>query len=336
MMETPDSAQHAEARSANESHVLLTALGVRAEPTLYRWGQQEETAPLTPLALLQMLSREQRPNRAIAMVTARAREETWPLFEEQIRAILGSEAEPIHIPDGRSADELREILESVAERIPPGSKLTLDVTQGLRHFPFVVYALVLYLTSLRGVRLEGAYYGMLEGIPREQPHPIVDLRLLLELPEWFHAVRVFRDQGIAAPIAKLIEPAVQRLRENARRAGNDPSLHRQASQLATLADKLQQYSFACATGLPLELGKSGRMVADTIPEVARSEPGRSLPLVSSLAKIVAQAAENAAFCNTPPGKGDWKKSIELNAQELERQARLIDAYLERGQVAVAT
>ena len=180
-----------------QPHVLLTALGVRAQPTAYDWQGRTETAPLTPLALMRLLPEAKRPERVLVMVTTAAETNTWPVFREEMRKTLGAEPEPIKIPDGRTPDELREILHRVADRIPAGCELSLDVTQGLRHFPFVVYALALYLTSLRGVRLRGCYYGMFEGVPREAPKPIIDLRSLLELPEWFYAVRVFRDLGRA-------------------------------------------------------------------------------------------------------------------------------------------
>lgn len=41
----------------------------------------------------------------------------------------------MEIPDGNGPDEIRQILESVANRISEGADLTLDVTQGFRHFP---------------------------------------------------------------------------------------------------------------------------------------------------------------------------------------------------------
>ena len=84
-------------------------------------------------------------------------------FVQGICQTLKFSPEIVEIPDGNNRDEIRQILESVAKRIPEGADLTLDVTQGFRHFPFIFYALVLYLKSLRGVTIRGAYYGMIEG-----------------------------------------------------------------------------------------------------------------------------------------------------------------------------
>ncbi len=318
-------------------HILLTALGRQAQPTTYELQGRTASARLAPVALLQLLPEQHRPTQVIAIVTEVAKDATWPVLQDELRRQLQIVPKPIEIPDGRTPEERRRIVETIADSIPDGCDLTLDVTQGLRQFPFVIYALALYLTTLRGVRLRGCFYGMLEGFERDDPspRPIVDLRLLLELPEWFHAVRVFRDQGMAWPIARLIRPVVERLREAARQQDNDPAMHQQANELEKAARVLEKQSFAYGAGLPLELGKAGRAVADTVPQLARSEPGRELPLVASLADIVAGAAEATAFCQPPQRRGNWKEAVGLNAQELDRQARMIDAYLERGQLSLA-
>ena len=173
---------------------------------------------------------------------------TWEVFAEGVRDILGQEAECIDIPDGRSDEEIREIVQKAASVFAADGELTLDVTQGFRHFPFLLYALALYLTSLRGIGLRGAYYGMLEGFrpDSEEPRPIVDLRPLLELPNWFHAVRVFRETGSTGPLATLISPLAQTLRTEAKSAGNDRNLHQVASFAKTISDGFDKVAFQAA------------------------------------------------------------------------------------------
>ena len=83
-----------------------------------------------------------KPNRFVALVTDDAKGTTWPDFETVVRSDLKINPECISIPDGRDSEEIREILESIAKKIPEGAELTLDVTQGFRHFPFIFYALV--------------------------------------------------------------------------------------------------------------------------------------------------------------------------------------------------
>lgn len=325
-------------KPSNESsdHYLLTALGTRAQTTVYTLDGRTAEAPLAPLALLQLLPPDQRPRRVVAVVTENARQTTWDVFRQGVEKILPNPPKQVVIPEGRNSQELQQILESVAEQFPPGCQLTLDVTQGLRHFPFVVYALALYLTSLQGVRLRGAYYGMLEGFGRDDPspRPIVDLQLLLELPMWFHAVRVFRDYGTTDAIAQLIEPRIERLRQEARRNA-DQALYKQVGRLTQTVKYLNDYSFAYASGLVVELGKAGRHIADHVQATLADLSGNTLPLGESLGELISQAAQETAFEQQPPRGRNWKREIVLNKTELDRQARLIQKYLEKDQVALA-
>ena len=118
-------------------HILLTGLGNRATQTLYQLGSATATAALTPLALIQLLDHDARPDRVIALCTEGAKSSTWQMFQDSVCKTLGIEAECVDIPDGRTGDEIREIVEKAAAQFAEGDDLTLDVTQGLRHFPFV-------------------------------------------------------------------------------------------------------------------------------------------------------------------------------------------------------
>ena len=255
-------------------HILLTSLGTQARETKYQWGERKAEASLAPLALVQLLDSSQRPNRVVAVATQEAKDKTWQTFHAGICQGLGFEPQLVLIPSGSSRDEIRQILEKVARCVPENAELTLDVTQGLRHFPFIFYALVLYLTSLRGVEVRGAYYGMIEGSSRDEAKPIVDLRPLLELPEWFHAVRMFRDQGTTLPIADLLEPLGRRLekeKEEQFKAGNQAEGQEriaQVKQVKDAVDWLGKRSFAYEAALPLELGKASRRLRDSIKNLA--------------------------------------------------------------------
>ena len=158
--------------SKNKNHILLTSLGKNAFPTKYEWGKERCTADLAPLALVDFLNKFDlpMPNHVVAVVTEDAKRETWQLFRAGICRILKLSPELVEIPNGIDRNEIGRILESVAERIPEGAELTLDVTHGLRHFPFIFYALVLYLKSLRGVEIHGAYYGMVDAGPLQTHH----------------------------------------------------------------------------------------------------------------------------------------------------------------------
>ena len=328
-------------KSSDKQHILLTSLGTLAIETEYQWNGKIVKADLTPLALVQLLDASQLPDHVVVVVTQSAKRETWQLFRAGICRTLKLSPELVEIPDGSSTNEIREILESVAKRIPEGVDLTLDVTQGFRHFPFILYALVLYLKSLRSVKIRGAYYGMIQGIPPNEPKPIIDLRPLLELPEWFHAVRMFRDQGTTKPMGDRLQPLADTLNhekdELFRNRNEEAGMERleQAKRVKSSVDWLKRYAFAYESALPLELEKASRGLVDSIQDLPNIDSPSLPPLVGELTKSIVDAAQETAFTRSPSGKDLWKKRIPLDTEELKRQAYMIDLYLERDQLSLA-
>ncbi len=318
-------------------HILLTALGKEQRSTLYELHGSSVEEPLAPLALLRLLPQDAKPNRVLALCTEGAKQATWETFANGVRQTSRIEAERLDIPDGKTADEICQIVETAAEKFPEGAELTLDVTQGLRHFPFVAYALALYLTSLRGIRLRGAYYGMLEGFARDSkgPRPIVDLRPLLELPEWFHAVRVFRDTGSTGPLGDLVSRLASVLRSEAQSAGNTPESHKLATSAQTIGQHLDQFAFAYEAALPVELGKAATLLVGSLQQLP-PQILRRLPLSGGITTFVRAALNPTAFSSPPPFKGKWKTRVIIDDQELSRQAAMIDQYFARKQLPLAT
>ena len=333
-------------KSSDRQHILLTSLGTRVyENTKYVWGGKTATADLAPLALMELFNNLglPTPNRFVAVVTDGAEKSTWPVFYNWVCDNRRTKPESISVTDGRNTSEIRDILESVAQHIPEGVDLTLDVTQGFRHFPFIFYALVLYLKSLRGVNIRGVYYGMAEGIPPDDPKPIIDLQPLLELPEWFHAVRMFRDQGTTKPMANLLQPLKDQLYQEGSELRNGAEkpppeaieLYKQSGQVKDSVNWLESYAFAYESALPLELEKASRGLVDSINKLPTIDSQDLPPLVGELTKSIVGAAQETAFTTSPAKKRNWKKDIPLDKDELKRQAYMIDLYLERGQLSLA-
>ncbi len=308
-------------------HILLTALGKEQRSTLYELRGRSAEEPLAPLALLRLLPPDAKPNRVLALCTEGAKQATWETFANGVHQTLRIEAERLDIPDGKTADEIRQIIEAAAEKFPEGAELTLDVTQGLRHFPFVAYALALYLTSLRGIRLRGAYYGMLEGFARDskEPRPIVDLRPLLELPEWFHAVRVFRDTGSTGPLAVLMRG----LRGES------------VGDADTIIASLEKLAFTYEAGLPVELAYVAAQVASSFAKGLPSTATTQIPLASQVSQLLTDschALQKGTVTQdmvSAKQETEWKSHIALDDDELRRQANLIDLYFSRNQLPLA-
>ena len=318
-------------------HLMLTSVGVllpgrQRSANQYTCADTTSTSCFSFFGLWEIIPAPVRPDEIWVLLTPQARKTSWDDIQTE-GSRIGVTVHPIDLTG--DVDDTRDFLEQTALQIPEGCRLTLNVTEGLRHHAFLFYALALYLTAFRNVRIEGAWYCRLETNNRDDPKPVIDLKPVLDLARWFHALAVFQEQGLANPVAQLIRPHVDRLRAQAKKAGNDADIHRRASDLERYVKAFETHAFAYAAGLPLELGKASRLLADRILQFGDSESGRELPLAAMLAEIISRSAETTAFCQPMASSGIWKESVQLCEQELERQARMIDSYLARGQVSLA-
>ncbi len=295
--------------------LLVTVLGIESRQTKYSLGDRVVQADLATAALVQLLPDDQKPDEVIALCTPQAIERTWPALKTSLG--LRCPAQCVEISLGHEPEDINEFLRAMIEAVPhgPDVHLILDLTHGFRHLPMLMYTAALYLSALQGVKLDGVYYGMLG---REDPAPFIDLRPLLELPSWFHAVRVLKRTGSGRPIADL-------LCTRGRRQHAD-----------TLARQLRAASEAYLAGLPLELGRTAQRLVDgcgcELVRTLRKE--HRLPLADQLHGQIVDWLMPFKF-ESDMGKQGWKRGVELNREELERQARLVDDLLERGHIPAA-
>ena len=299
----------------DRDHPLLTVLGRDPSLARYTLGDAESEARLAPIALFDLLPEEDRPDRILALCTPEAKRESWPLLEDALgtRCPIGA----VDIPSGDKQTDIDTFLETVTGAVAGHVDLTVDVTHGFRHFSFLTYVSVLYLAALRGVKIRGAYYGLLNR-NRDAPSPFLDLRPLLALPRWVHALEVLRETGSTLPMARILEdgPPRQPARDNAR--------------------DLKRLSETYLSGLPLELGWQARNI-----RMHRCKPLRKLlrddhhlPLAGNVVEQVAKILEPLALNGVPAGPG-WKRQVGISKPELDRQTRMIDALLARDSYATA-
>ena len=308
--------------TTSDRRILLTALGKSQRPTDYRMpgGGQVSSASLCPIAIVSLLPTAARPTHVFAIVTPQALQSTFVTLVDAIRDIdPGIRVEAIEVPDLGDGTEIAPTLETIARFFDPGDHLTLDVTHGYRHMPFLMYALSLYLTALRDVRLDAAYYGALEADGRlaETAKPIIDLKPLLDLPRWFQAVVGFRDRGDAKGISILI-----RERHGTRLEGRPYPL-----ALKNLARNLSDGAVALAAGLPLETGLEAGAALAQLDHGALQDALHDVPLAGPLAALVRQHLEKIAV---PQQIAKEKRSIDLGEDELARQLRVIEVLVESG------
>ena len=300
---------------AKREHLLLTVLGTKPREACYSLGDRQARCNLAPLALLEMLPDTEKPDRILAICTDEARQDSLPILKE---ALVGRTAvEEIPVQGGEAQEDIGRFLTDVVASIPQGSHvdLTVDVTHGFRHFSFLTWMAVLYLAALRGVRVRGAYYGLLI---QDKPSPFLDLRPLLELPRWIHAIQVLSETGSAIPMARLLAT---------------PSPNQAAKKLSR---GLSQISDGYLSGLPLELGRQIRLFHDDglKPLKRLFEKEHNLPLAEELVNNLWHSLKPFVLGQQISGEG-WKSQVTLSERELTRQANLIDDLLERENIASA-
>jgi hypothetical protein len=182
---------------------LVTVLGLAPKPARYTLDGRSVEPMLAPLTLMHLLPPDRRPSRIIALCTAEAKEESWPILLEGRRA--GIEAALVEI--GADAADVTSFLRIAATATPIENAphaLVIDATQGYRHFAVLTYFTLQYLSALRRIELRNAFYGLWRPI-EEGPSAFLDLRALLMLPDWIHALRVFGDAGDASGLGRLFK-----------------------------------------------------------------------------------------------------------------------------------
>ena len=295
-----------------QDHLLLTVLGTNPRKARYILRNRETEATLAPVALLNLLPEAERPDRVLALCTPEAKQHSWPLLEQGLDGTCRMES--IEVSAGDTQEDVNSYLGQVSGAVEGRVDLTVDVTHGYRHFSFLTYIAVLYLAALREVHVRGAYYALL----RDGVSPFLDLRPLLNLPRWLHALEVLRDTGSTLPMARSLED----------RPG-EGSAQQIARELARLSD-------AYLSGLPLELGRQACGVRERSLKPLKRLLARDhqLPLAAELVGRLEDILEPFALIE-PASGGGWKRRIALSIGELERQARVIDDLLLRSSFATA-
>ncbi len=300
---------------SERQHLLLTVLGTNPRPACYELAGRQIEADLAPGALLDLLPEMDKPNRVLALCTPEARRDSWPVLLKTLHGRCA--AEPVDVPAGNTQVDVDTCLATIAETIGGRENvdLTVDVTHGFRHFSFLTYVAVLYLSALRGVRVRGAYYGMLNS---RGVSPFLDLRPLLELPFWVYALQVLDGTGSALPIARILDGDA---------SGQMPR---------TIANDLSRFSEAYLSGLPLELGRAAATVTQQrikpLKDLLRD--AHHLPLASELTNRIAAFLKPLAL-GDGVARDAWKRQVALSPDELKRQAEVIDGLLRHGSIAAA-
>lgn len=174
--------------------LILSFLGTgNYQEIPYVLDGQEYTTPYTQEALVRHY-----PSHALkVLLTERARAK----HGEALRARVAYQEVPI--PDGRSEEELWQIFNAMAEAVPEGARLVLDVSHGFRSQPILGLAVAHFLRVAKGVEVERILYGIL--LEEEGRGEFLDLTPFLELLSWTQASQDLFRYGFGRPLGELLK-----------------------------------------------------------------------------------------------------------------------------------
>lgn len=302
--------------SAPQTVHLLCSVGAaeRLEEATYKLDGERYTTRFAPVALARLRGLR---GRASVLVTRRAFEIWYGALATEL-SDSGLDPQPVRVPDGRTEEEIGAVLTAIMDVVQPSERVVLDVTFALRHLPFVYLAALTYLTAHRGVTIDGIYYGAYElRDTATNEAPILDLSELFRLTQWYQVLRTATDSGDLRGMADLLT--------------SDVSLSYQRGQadamLSRVKDRLRTLSQALAAGLPLESGLEAARACEALAQASTTaSPYQHL----ALERLREWMSPLAADSQVPR-----KEKLVLTEAELERQLRLAEWYVTRGDLPKA-
>lgn len=304
-------------------HYLLASIGKSPRETDYELEQASARTHFSSTALVRMM--KDKPSRVYLLLTETAKEGSFDVFRDENKL----ETEIIHIPDGVNDEEVEEILHNILNFIPQDCELTIDITQGLRHFPFLLFTSAMYLQSFKNISIRNIYYGMLEA--EGERKPFIDLKVLLEMTDWFHAVRNFSEKRQGNALLEITQNAISN-------PTTEPET-RIARELERLINQIGLFDIYYGTGLPLGLGDAAKSFCDQLSKkrdrVFPKDGPEFIPLGSELFDHAATSMNSYVLPNEIKTSGEWKKAYPLSMDEIKRQATIIEDYFQTAQYANA-
>jgi CRISPR-associated Csx2 family protein len=164
---------------------------------------------------------------------------------------LDANAKSILIPVGKSENEIWDIFRIVYDSLNREDEVIFDITHAFRSIPMLAIVILNYAKTMKGVTLEGIYYGAFEvlgSIPEakqipllERKAPILDLTSFDQLMEWSFAVDRFLQAGDAHPVSSLAKKSVNPVL--AATKGQDTA----AGAIRNIANNLEEFTRTLST-----------------------------------------------------------------------------------------
>lgn len=237
-------------------------------------------------------------------------------YEANIKESISEEILTIiNIPEGKTIEEIwKQFDEIVIEgETLSDSNVYLDITNGFRHLPLVLYNSLFYLECLNKINISGIYYGALESVPRGEIVPVFDLTHLGTIIRGSFAVKQFEESGNISGIKDFVNEAI---------IGNN----KENPDRFRIKYEFDKFQSLYAAGLPLEAGIEAK---NLIYKLNKRFPKSGINATDVLMNRVYERLNNVAV-NTDP-----KTNISLTYEELDRSLNFIKWELDTQNISNA-
>jgi len=210
------------------------------------------------------------------------------------------------IPWGSNNNELWEIFKIVVEQIHDGDEVIFDVTHSFRSLPMLVFAALLFVRSVRTIKINAITYGAFEVLgsvntvkekfpdPCDRKAPVFDLSPLVSIISWSESAMLFNKYGEAGPLLELLYEEINPVLSYSR--GKDEA----ANARRGLAKKIESFISAVKTVRGVEINEMGNL-DDAITKVETAGepngPGWAFNQLLDSIKMKAQAFKAGSLMN---------------------------------------
>lgn len=307
--------------------VAIGTLGINDYTEVkYRFPDGQTIASSYPIHAL--IQRSQlKIGQTIILLTEAARARNWEMLELFLKDHASAgQIRGIPIKDGANESELWDIFEAITQAVPEGAELYVDITHGLRHLPMLLIMACAYLRTAKNVVIRSISYGAFElgrkekrVIDGKERDIVVECDIFELLPfvalfDWASATSAMQRTGDAGFLANLL-----------RQTGNGlPS--EAGEQLEKVASRLDQVTLALDLNRPEEAMQEAQ-------ELSR-ELQAGTPHLRQFAKPFSLLR---GLIDTTFSRISLPRSrIKTLGERLDAQRRMINWYMQRGRVALAS
>lgn len=282
--------------------------------TTYVFEEQAYKTRLFPAALYEFF--QPAAKELLVCVTDEAEKKHFPALCNELEGRI--QPKPIKIPIGKNTNELWTIFDELAKNVDSGDSVVFDITYALRSIPVLVFIAIVYLRSAQNVRIEAIINGAFE-VRDGTRTPVFDLSPFIKVLDWTIAADRFLKTGDETELVAELREAHNLPYQS--RPSTEQDLPRQLQQVAS---RIANVTEAMRTTRVRDAVDAVKPMLHQL-EKARSEVETWAHPFAVMLDQVRQAYQPFASQNQ-----------QDLAEELGIQLKIIQWYIEKGQIVQAT